>query len=61
MVRHRHQSLQVTATKRLTTGLGFLAAYTFSKAIGYVDGNGPGANYSRAPPKITITAASSVL
>jgi len=44
-----YSSLQVTAAKRLTTGLGFLAAYTFSKAIGYVDGNGPGAYYSPAP------------
>jgi hypothetical protein len=44
-----YNSLQVTVTRRLTTGLGFLAAYTFSKAIGYVDGNGPGAYYSPAP------------
>ncbi|HYY72660.1 MAG TPA: TonB-dependent receptor [Candidatus Bathyarchaeia archaeon] len=38
-----YNSLQITATRHLTKGLGFLAAYTFSKAIGYVDGNGPGA------------------
>jgi hypothetical protein len=44
-----YNSLQVTAAKHLTTGLGFLAAYTFSNAIGYVDGNGPGAYYSPAP------------
>lgn len=41
-----YNSLQVTATKRLTKGLGFLAAYTWSKAIGYVDDNGPGAYYA---------------
>jgi len=41
-----YNSLQVTATRRLTKGLGFLAAYTWSKAIGYVDANGPGAYYA---------------
>lgn len=41
-----YNSLQVTATKHLTKGLGFLAAYTWSKAIGYVDANGPGAYYA---------------
>ena len=39
-----YNSFQVTATRHLTSGLGFLAAYTWSKAIGYVDSNGP-ANY----------------
>jgi hypothetical protein len=43
-----YNSLQVTVTKHLTTNLGFLAAYTFSKAIGYVDANGPGAYYTSA-------------
>jgi carboxypeptidase family protein len=38
-----YNSLQITATRHLTKGLGFLAAYTFSKAIGYVDGLGPAA------------------
>jgi hypothetical protein len=33
-------SLQVTATKHLTSGLSFLAAYTWSKAIGTVDSSG---------------------
>jgi hypothetical protein len=41
-----YNSLQITATRHLTTGLGFLAAYTFSKAIGSVDANGPGAYYA---------------
>ena len=41
-----YNSLQITATKHLTKGLGFLAAYTWSKAIGYVDDNGPGAYYA---------------
>jgi carboxypeptidase family protein len=41
-----YNSLQVTATKHLSKGLGFLAAYTWSKAIGYVDANGPGAYYA---------------
>lgn len=41
-----YNSLQVTVTRHLTTNLGFLAAYTFSKAIGYVDANGPGAYYT---------------
>ena len=42
---HYH-SLQVTVTRHLTKGLGFLGAYTWSKAIGYVDSNGPAAYYS---------------
>jgi hypothetical protein len=41
-----YNSLQVTVTHHLTKGLGFLAAYTWSKAIGYVDSNGPGAYYT---------------
>src|SRR5690348_9101038 len=43
---NNYNSLQVTATKHLTKGLGFLAAYTWSKAIGYVDQNGPAAYYA---------------
>jgi hypothetical protein len=34
-------------TRHLSKDLGFLAAYTFSKAIGYVDQNGPGAYYAQ--------------
>jgi hypothetical protein len=41
-----YNSLQVTVTHHLTNGLGFLAAYTWSKAIGYVDSNGPAAYYT---------------
>jgi hypothetical protein len=41
-----YNSLQVTVTRHLTSGLGFLAAYTFSKAIGVVDSSGPGAYYT---------------
>lgn len=41
-----YNSLQVTVTHHLTKGLGFLAAYTWSKAIGYVDSNGPAAYYT---------------
>jgi hypothetical protein len=36
-----YNSLQVTVTKHLTKDLGFLAAYTWSKTIGYNDNNGP--------------------
>lgn len=36
-----YNSLQVQVTKHLTKGFGFLAAYTFSKTIGYQDSNGP--------------------
>lgn len=43
-----YNSLQITVTRHLTSGLGFLAAYTFSKAIGYVDSNGPAAYYANA-------------
>jgi len=35
-----YNSLQLTATKHLTSGLSFLAAYTWSKAIGTVDSSG---------------------
>ena len=35
-----YNSFQLTVTKHLTKGLGFLAAYTFSKVIGYQDSNG---------------------
>jgi hypothetical protein len=41
-----YNSLQVTVTRHLTKDLGFLAAYTFSKAIGYVDQNGPATYYT---------------
>jgi hypothetical protein len=41
-----YNSFQVTVTRHLTNNLGFLAAYTFSKAIGYIDANGPGAYYT---------------
>ncbi|HEY7211310.1 MAG TPA: TonB-dependent receptor [Bryobacteraceae bacterium] len=41
-----YHSLQVTVTRHLTKGLGFLGAYTWSKAIGYVDSNGPAAYYT---------------
>jgi len=41
-----YNSLQVTVTRHLTSGLGFLAAYTFSKALGVVDSSGPGAYYT---------------
>ena len=35
-----YNSFQLTVTKHLTKGLGFLAAYTFSKTLGYQDSNG---------------------
>lgn len=41
-----YQSVQVTVTHHLTNGLGFLGAYTWSKAIGYIDSNGPAAYYA---------------
>lgn len=41
-----YNSVQVTVTKHLSKDLGFLGAYTFSKAIGYIDANGPGAYYT---------------
>ncbi len=41
-----YNAMQVTVTRHLTKGLGFLAAYTWSKTLGYVDSNGPGAYYA---------------
>ncbi|MEO8659086.1 MAG: TonB-dependent receptor [Bryobacteraceae bacterium] len=41
-----YNSVQVTVTKHLSKDLGFLAAYTFSKTLGYIDANGPGAYYT---------------
>lgn len=41
-----YNALQITATKHLSQGLGFLAAYTWSKTLTYVDSNGPGAYYA---------------
>ncbi|HKW98227.1 MAG TPA: carboxypeptidase regulatory-like domain-containing protein [Bryobacteraceae bacterium] len=41
-----YNSLQVTVTRHLSKDLGFLAAYTWSKAIGYVDQNGPASYYA---------------
>jgi len=41
-----YNSLQVTLTRHLSKDLGFLAAYTFSKAIGYSDQNGPASYYT---------------
>ena len=41
-----YHSLQVTVTRHLTKDLGFLAAYTWSKAIGTVDQNGPATYYT---------------
>jgi hypothetical protein len=41
-----YNALQVTVTRHLTRGLGFLAAYTWSKSLSYVDSNGPGAYYA---------------
>ena len=41
-----YNALQATVTRHLTKGLGFLAAYTWSKTLTYVDSNGPGAYYA---------------
>jgi hypothetical protein len=41
-----YHSLQLTATRHLTGGLGFLAAYTWSKTLSHSDDNGPGAYYT---------------
>ena len=41
-----YNSVQVTVTKHLSKSLGFLGAYTFSKALGYIDANGPAAYYT---------------
>ncbi|MGE5648223.1 MAG: TonB-dependent receptor domain-containing protein [Acidobacteriota bacterium] len=38
-------SLQITATRHLTKGLGFLAAYTWSKTMSYVDAMGAAQYY----------------
>jgi hypothetical protein len=43
-----YNSLQVTVTRHLSKDLGFLAAYTFSKAIGTEDQNGPASYYATA-------------
>ncbi len=40
-----YNSLQLTVTKHLTQGLGFLAAYTWSKTMGYQDSNGGTVGY----------------
>jgi len=39
-VNSNYDSFQLTLTKHLTKGLGFIAAYTFSKVLGYQDSNG---------------------
>jgi hypothetical protein len=41
-----YNSLQITVTRHLSKDLGFLATYTWSKAIGYVDQNGVAAYYA---------------
>src|SRR5262249_44938119 len=41
----KYHALQVTAIKRTPHGLSFLAAYTFSKALGTADTAGPGNYY----------------
>ena len=41
-----YNSLQVTVTRHFSKDLGFLAGYTWSKAIGYVDQNGVAAYYA---------------
>lgn len=43
-----YNAFQVTVTRHLTAGLGFLAGYTWSKAIGYVDQNGAASYYTVA-------------
>ncbi len=43
-----YNAFQVTVTRHLTKGLGFLAGYTWSKAIGYVDQNGAASYYTIA-------------
>lgn len=40
-----YHSLQLTATRHLTRGLGFLAAYTWSKTLTYVDAAGAAQYY----------------
>lgn len=51
-----YHSLQVTVTKRSNRGLSFLAAYTFSKALGTNDSTGPG-DYSYNQQDIYNTRA----
>ena len=41
-----YNSMQITATRHLTAGLGFIAAYTWSKTLGTSDTNGPAGQYS---------------
>jgi hypothetical protein len=41
-----YDSMQITVTRHLTAGLGFIAAYTWSKALGTSDANGPAGQYS---------------
>jgi outer membrane receptor protein involved in Fe transport len=41
-----YNAFQVTVTRHFQSGLGFLAGYTWSKAIGYVDQNGAAAYYT---------------
>jgi hypothetical protein len=41
-----YNSLQVTVTRHFTHDIGFIAAYTWSKAIGYVDQVGVGSYYN---------------
>jgi len=45
-VNSNYNALQVTVTRHFTKGLGFLAGYTWSKVIGYVDQNGAAAYYT---------------
>ncbi len=42
-----YNSMQTTVTRHLSNGLGFLAAYTWSKAIAYSDANGPASYYGQ--------------
>lgn len=58
-----YNSMQVTATKRATTGLSFLAAYTFSKAmatadnaIGYVYYGGYGQDFYNRRADYSLTS-----
>jgi hypothetical protein len=56
-----YNSLQVTVTRHLTSNLGFLAAYTFSKALGYIDANGPAAYYTNVQDYFNRSLDRSVL
>ena len=51
--------MQITATRHLTTGLGFLAGYTWSKTLGYNDAVGPATTMGWC--RITTTASSNAL